>query len=145
MKIHLSLLPLALFLPLAACSKSEAGAPKGGNPADAAAAAAKQASSQTGDLSKLTPDALAAKAKSSVDELHKELLNVKDVEGAKALAAKYQPTLDQLVSMKDKLATHLDKANIQKIIDDVTAKLSSTKEVMAAIQPLVDKLKALIA
>ena len=38
MKFHHTLLPLALFLPLAACSKSEASPPKS-NPTDAAAPA----------------------------------------------------------------------------------------------------------
>ncbi len=143
MKFHHTLIPLALFLPLAACSKSEAGAGKG-NPTDAAKVA-KEATAQTSDLSKMTPEALASTAKSAVDELNKELMNVKDVEGAKALTAKYQPKLDQLVAQKSKLATHLDKASIQKIIDDVTTKFASNKELMAALQPLVDKLKALIA
>ena len=144
MKIHLSLLPLALFLPLAACSKSEAGPPKS-NPTDAAKAAAKEAAGQTTDFSKLTPEALGTSAKAAVDEMHKELMNVKDAEGAKALAAKYTPKLDQLVALKDKLAPHLDKANVQKIIDDVMAKISTNKDLAAALQPIVDKLKALIA
>ena len=143
MKLHHTLLPLALFLPLAACSKSEAGSPKS-NPADAAAAAAKEASSKI-DLSKLAPEELQKKATTVVEELRTQLMSLKDVPAAKELVAKYQPTVDQLVSMKSKLGANLDKAGIQKMIDDVVAKLSSNKELMAAVQPLVDKLKALIA
>ena len=143
MKIHHTLLPLALFLPLAACSKSEAGAPKS-NPTDAAAAAAKEASSKI-DLSKLAPEELQKKATTVVEELRTQLMSLKDVPAAKELVAKYQPTVDQLVSMKGKLGANLDKAGIQKMIDDVVAKLSSNKELMAAVQPLIDKLKALIA
>jgi hypothetical protein len=142
MKIHIALLPLALFLPLAACSKSEAG-----NPSDAAKTA-KEASAQVQkvDFSKLAPEELKTKAKATLDDLHAQMVNLKDVPAAKELVAKFQPMLDQLVAAKDKvLAAGLDKANVQKVIDDVTAKLGSNKELMAAVQPLVDKLKALIA
>jgi hypothetical protein len=144
MKIHVSLLPLALLLPLAACSKTEAGH---GDAADAAKAAANEASAklESTDLSKLAPEELKKSATAAIDELRTELMNVKDVQGAKALVSKHQPKLDQLVALKDKLGANLDKAGIQKLIDDVTAKLSSNPEVMGAIQPLVDKLKALIA
>jgi hypothetical protein len=141
MKIHIALLPLALFLPLAACSKSEAGA---GN----ASKTAKEASAQVQkvDFSKLAPEELKTKAKATLDDLHQQLVSLKDVPAAKELVTKFQPMLDQLVAAKDKvLAAGLDKANVQKVIDDVMAKLGSNKDLMATVQPLVDKMKALIS
>ena len=143
MKIQLSLLPLALLLPLAACSKSEAG---GGDMAGKAKSAATEASAQMEniDFSKLAPAELKAKAQTVIADLGKQLESLKDVPAAKDLVAKYSPKLDQLAGMKDKLAGSLDAASIQKVIDSVTSKLSAHPDILAAVQPLLEKLKALV-
>jgi len=143
MKIHGMLLPLALLAPLAACSKSEAGA---GDMAEKAKSAATEASAQAEnlDLSKLAPAELKAKADSIIADLGKQIEAVKDVPAAKELVAKFSPKLDQLAGMKDKLAGALDASSIQKVIDSVTTKLAAHPDVLAAVQPLLEKLKALV-
>lgn len=142
MKIHGMLLPLTLLLPLAACSKSEAGASDMKDKAKSTATEA-SAKAESLDLSKLAPAELKAEAKTVIDELGKQLETLKDVPAAKALVAKYSPKVDQLAGMKDKLAGSLDAASIQKVIDSVSAKLAAHPDILAAVQPLLEKLKAL--
>ncbi|MCK6446421.1 MAG: hypothetical protein L6Q99_08535 [Planctomycetes bacterium] len=136
-------LPLALLVPLAACSKSEADTKSLTEQANAAVDGA-NAKLESIDFSKLTPEALKSNASTLFTDLGKELEGLKDAQGAKDLVAKFQPMLDQLGGLKDKLAGNLDTASIQKMVSDVTAKFSSNEEIMKVLQPLLDKVKSLV-
>lgn len=143
MKTLLTLLPLAILLPLAACSKSEADTKTG---AEAAAAGLDPAAAklESLDLSKLAPEALVANAKSTLDDLAKQLGAVKDGQGAKDLVAKFQPVVDQLVGLKDKLAGHIDTAALEQAIADFSTKFQAQEDVKKIVEPLLAKLNALV-
>ncbi|MCE9594328.1 MAG: hypothetical protein K8S98_09040 [Planctomycetes bacterium] len=144
MKFSHSFLALAAFLPLVACSKSGAETKSLADQAKAGmdAAAAKVDSI---DFSKLTPEMFKTNAKSAIDDLAKKLGELKDAAGASNLTAKFGPMLDQLVQSKAKFAEHLpDMSSLKQAITDFTAKFQGNGDVMKAIQPLLDKAKALI-
>ena len=138
----MSLFAAAACCLFAACSKSEAGAAETTKSATEAAAQALESV----DLSKLTPEALAEKAKSIVADVSAQLGSLKDSQGAKDLVAKFQPLVDQLAAAKGTLATHkVDLSALKTALDGVATKFASNEEVMKVLQPLIDKLKSLAA
>lgn len=132
----------AAALTLGACNESDAAAIK-----DSTQGAMDSASKALDDvdLSKLSPDALADKAKSVFNDLKIELEQVKDSQTAKDLVAKFQPVVDQLSNFGTTLAGKFDSSSIKAAIDNVVAKFKDNPAVINVLQPLIDKLRALFA
>lgn len=132
----------AAALTLGACDESDAAAIK-----DSTQGAMDSASKalEDVDLSKLSPEALADKAKGVFNELKTELEQVKDSQTAKDVAAKFQPLVDQLSNFGTTLAGKFDSSSIKAAIDNVVAKFKDNPDVMKWLQPLIDKLRALFA
>jgi hypothetical protein len=108
---------------------------------DAAATAASHV-----DLTKLSPEKLKETASSLVADLSAKLQAIKDEAGAKDLVKQFQPVVDQLVSLKSTMAANMpDMASLKKAVSDVTAKFANDPKIMQALQPLIDKLKTLVA
>ena len=128
---------LASCLTLASCGE--------GGSVDKTVSAATKAASNI-DLSKLTPENLVAEAKTIGNDLSQELAKVKDSQGAKDLVAKFQPLIDQLSKLKTTLtAESFDMSTLSKAVTDATAKFTSNPEIMKILQPLIDKIKTLVA
>jgi hypothetical protein len=130
---------VAVLIPLAACSEKDK---------QAAEKSVKDASQgvenafNSIDWSKLSPEALKAKATEATTTIGAELDQVKDSEGARKLVAKYHSVADGLVKAKDKIkAQDVDLSGLKKSVDDAATRLSAeTKE---ALRPLTDKLRSL--
>lgn len=135
---------LAALLGLGSCSKSDAAGDMAGKAKEAAGAASDAMKDL--DLTKLSGTALTDKAKTIVADLTTQLGALKDSAGAKDLVAKFGPAVDQLVKAKDALmAQKFDMSALTKAVSDVTTKFSANKDVMAVLQPFLDKLKSLTA
>ena len=130
---------VAVLIPLAACSEKDK---------QAAEKSVKDASQgvenafNSIDWSKLSPEALKAKATEATTTIGAELDQVKDSEGARKLVAKYHSVADGLVKAKDNIkAQDVDLSGLKKSVDDAATRLSAeTKE---ALRPLTDKLRSL--
>jgi hypothetical protein len=130
---------IALSLFAVACNDSQAGAGKS-TPSHAIESAVNKL--ENIDFSKLAPQELADKAKASVNQILDEIAQAKDSAAAKELVAKFEPVVDRLAAAKDKLLEQkVDMSAIKTRVDELTTKLTS--DVMAVVQPLIDKIKAL--
>ena len=133
------LVSLVLALSLAvACRKAEDKSP------GYVEAASKKASDAYDDLSKLTPEAAKQKVDSLVSQATSKLSSIKDSATAEKVKAEISPMLDQLAQLKTTLASKLDLSSLEKAVKDVMAKFTSDPGVTKALQPLLDKVQALM-
>ncbi len=132
------LVPAVLSLGLfAACNKAESAAADIKNQTKSAV--------EQLDITKLSGDALKNKVSSTFTELTTSLGNIKDEVSAKDLVAKFGPAIDSLSGMKSKLAGMMpDSSVLTKAISSVTEKFKGNDAVMKVLQPLLDKIGALL-
>lgn len=150
MNTKLSLLPLALALPMfAGC----------GEAADAAGGATKSAvgdlaDSATGDLaSKLEGfniadmgmDEIKAQGGAALMSITERLGSIKDIADVDKLKDSMGPMLDKLMAMKDKLGESLPGTDALKAaVDGLKLKFLGNTEMLNALEPIMEKVKGLI-
>jgi len=107
--------------------------------------ATEAANSMKDSAAKLDTDTLKAEGEKLVSQIGTQLGEIKDQATAENVSKQLEPVLASLASLKDKLGLqNLDMSSIEKAIDDLTSKFSSDSNVMGVIQPVIDKLKALM-
>lgn len=146
-------IPVALALGLAlGCSKSEANdaMKKAGDAAKGAVESATNAfdglkNIDLSDVTKLDPAKLQGLGKDAMSAIAKQLGSISDLASAKNVAGVIEPMLEKLGSLKTALGGKLPSMEeVSSAISSLTTKFTGKADIMGAIQPVLDKLKALI-
>lgn len=141
MKIALQLAAAALALTVIACGDAKVEA---GEMLDKAKTATDGALERI-DFSKLSPDAIEAKSRELLAQLTTKLKEIKDQATAEDVATRFKPVVEQLSKAKTMLGEKMPSMDsLKQTLSDLKTKFADNEGVKKALQPLVDKLQALL-
>jgi hypothetical protein len=97
------------------------------------------------DLSKLSPEAMKNKVGELGQTVATKLDEIKDLASAESARAMLDPIAAQLGTLEQSLGANMPAlASLQTAIDGITQRLGGDAKIMEVLQPLLDKLTALM-